>query len=174
MKKTILATAITLIFFQFLSAQYCGNSGPGVCTPVTLTQPGFSPSYDSLPPLINGQTAATTIHFQNFNTFSFSGTIITIQSLGFDSITNLPAGLCWATNKTTNIFGNQENGCIQLSGTTCSAPGQYRLGIYVAAGIGVGNPIHMSAAAVGLFYYLRVNNAGDAVTAIDTTGQAVS
>ena len=149
------------------SNPYCGNSGPSVCTPVVLSSPGFSPSYDSLPPLINGVSTSTVIHFQNYDTISFGGHTLTLDSLHIDTISNLPQGLCWATNSSDNTFSNRQSGCIVLTGTPCVAPGQYKLHIYIHVYIPFG--IELLADAAGLEYYVRVNNAGDPVRAVDTT-----
>ncbi len=167
MKKVI----FTLFSFSMLyfgaNAQYCGNSGPSVCTPSgTLTQPGLSPSSDSLPSVINGVDANTTIQFKNFNQFAFGGQTVTVQSLRIDTINNLPAGTCWATNVANNTYANQADGCIRVTGTVCADPGQYKLYIVVTADIGF--PVTTNADAAGLKYFVRVKNQGDADVQVDT------
>ncbi|MDB5283700.1 MAG: hypothetical protein JWO06_2775 [Bacteroidota bacterium] len=165
--KNIFTSLIALFTMQFLSAQYCGNSGPAVCTPVTTGPLGaFVPTPDSLPPILNGSTCSTVLHFKNFNVISFGGQSLTIQSLKIDTIANLPNGLCWATNKANNTWLNQEDGCVALSGTCCSLPGQYLLYIIVDANVGVAITTNM--AACGVHYYMRVNNLGDPITQVDT------
>src|SRR5262249_51400214 len=47
---------------------------------------------------------------------------------------------------------------------------QYRLFIYVT--VDVGFQLSTEAGAAGLYYYVRVNNNGDSITPIDTTGQS--
>ena len=189
MKKLIFTFVCIVLVSLNVNAQYCGNnslpnppygnpSGGSVCTPSgTMTQPGLSPTSDSLPPVINGTITSTVIQFKNFDTITFGGQHLTVQSLRIDSIGNLPAGNCWATNVSgtypmgsANKFLNQQNGCIKVSGTTCATPGQYRLKILVTANIGV--DIATDAAAAGLYYYVRVKNAGDQDTPVDTAGQA--
>ncbi|MFN8285790.1 MAG: T9SS type A sorting domain-containing protein [Chitinophagales bacterium] len=171
MKKVI----FTLFSFSMLyfgaNAQYCGNSGPSVCTPSgTLTQPGLSPASDSLAPVVNGVDANTTIQFKNFNQFVFGGQTVTVNSLKIDTISNLPAGTCWATNVANNTFANQADGCIKVTGTVCSDPGQYKLYIVVTADIGF--PVQTNADAAGLKYFVRVKNSGDADVAVDTNQTA--
>ena len=176
--KNLTTLLITIGFFINASAQYCGNnanapfgnpSGPGQCAPSgTLAQPGLTP-YDSIPPLVNGTTSTTVIQFQNFDTLTFGNQVLTVQSLKFDSIGNLPNGLCWATNVATNFFNNSQSGCIKLNGTICAQPGQYRLKIILTVDIGGGG-----IDGAGIPYYLRVKNAADADTPIDTTGQTVN
>lgn len=182
MKKVIFTLFSFCLLYVNTNAQYCGNtgspSGSSQCSPNgLLTKPGLSPVSDILPPVINGTSAPTVIQFKNFDTITFAGQVLKIQSLRIDSLGNLPAGLCWATNKTNNTWGNQEDGCIKVNGTTCSAPGQYRLKIVVTAFVGAvapGIPISTDAGAANLYYYVRVNNAGDAETAVDTAGQAAN
>lgn len=167
MKKVIFTLLSCSTFYFGAVAQYCGNSGTSVCTPSgTLTEPGLSPSSDSLPPVVNGVAQNTTIQFKNFNKFTFGGQEVTVQSLKIDTLRNLPAGLCWATNKANNTWANQEDGCIKVSGTPCDNPGQYKLKIIVTANIGV--PIQTDADAAGLKYFVRVINNGDATIPVDT------
>lgn len=173
MKKVIFTLVSLCMLTAGAYAQYCGHtgspSGPSQCTPSgTLTKPGLSPaSYDSLPPVNNGEVSTTVIQFKNFDTITFGGQVLTIQSLRLDSIGNLPAGLCWATNKANNTWQNQEDGCIKVNGTTCSAPGQHKLKIIVTANVGV--EIATDADAANLKYYVRVKNSSDAETPIDST-----
>ncbi|HLP51052.1 MAG TPA: T9SS type A sorting domain-containing protein [Chitinophagales bacterium] len=172
MKKVI----FTLFSFCLLSlganAQYCGHtgnpSGPNQCTPSgTLSEPGLSPASDSLPAVNNGEVSTTVIQFKNFDTLTFGGQVLTIQTLRLDSIGNLPSGLCWTTNKANNTWANQEDGCIKVNGTTCSTPGQHKLKIIVTANVGIN--ITTDADAANLKYYVRVKNLWDAETAVDTT-----
>jgi hypothetical protein len=167
MKKVIFTFLTMTAVLAGVNAQYCGGSGPTVCNPSgTLTEPGLSPSSDSLAPVVNGIANNTTIQFKNFNQFTLSGQTVTVQSLRIDSIGNIPAGLCWQTNKTNNTFANQEDGCIQVSGLPCANPGQYKLFILVTANIGV--PIQTDADAAGLKYFVRAINDNDAVIPVDT------
>lgn len=167
MKKRLYSLFVLFLTCTGAFAQYCGNSGPSICTPSgTLTQPGLFPESSNLPPFINGPVTNTTIQFKNFDQVVFGGSTLTVQSLRIDTIANLPAGLCWATNKANNTFSNQEDGCIVVSGTTCSAPGQYKMRII--ATVNIGFPIQVNAESAGLKYFLRVKNNGDADVAVDT------
>ncbi len=177
MKKLFL-TLVTAITCQFLSAQYCGPSGPSICSPSGGFLPtGFNPSSENQPPLINGDVSSTVIHFQNFDTITFAGQSLKIQSLRIDSIGYLPFGLCWSTNMANNTFANVQAGCIAINGSPCSMPGQYRLKIIITAYVGSsapGVPIQTDAGAAGLYYYLRVKNIGEADIMVDTVGQAAN
>ncbi|MCS6935770.1 MAG: T9SS type A sorting domain-containing protein [Chitinophagales bacterium] len=172
MKKTFFTLIISVAVCAGINAQYCGNSGPGVCTPSgTLTQPGLSPNSHELAPVINGTNNSVIIQFKNFNTFNFGGNTVTVQSIKLDSIGNLPGGLCWATNKANNTWGNQEDGCIKVSGTANGSIGQYKLKIIVTANIGTNIP-GLDADAVGLKYFVRLINPGGNTPCIDTTAGA--
>lgn len=169
--KKVIFTFLSAAFMSASFAQYCGNSGNSVCTPSgTLTEPGLSPASDSLASIVNGTAPNTVIQFKNFNQFNFGGQTVTVQSLTIDTLSNLPAGACWATNKTNNTWANQEDGCIKVSGTVCSDPGQYKLYIVVTANIGV--PIQTNADAAGLKYFVRVINQGDSEVTVDTNQTA--
>lgn len=171
--KKVIFTLIAGAFIVSANAQYCGGSGASACTPSgTMTEPGLSPI--ELPSVVNGTDANTTIQFKNFDKFNYSGTEITINSLRIDSIGNLPAGSCWKTNKTDNTFANQEDGCINVSGTVCADPGQYKIRIFVTANtsIGVIGP-NLDAETVNLKYFVRVKNSGDADVAVDTNQTAL-
>jgi hypothetical protein len=172
MKKVIFTLFSATMLYVGANAQYCGGSGSSVCTPSgTLTEPGLSPNSSDLPPVVNGTTPNTTIQFKNFNTFTFSGQNVTVNTLRIDTLSNLPIGLCWATNKTDNTWANQEDGCIKINGDVCSNPGQYKLYIVVTADIGV--PIQTNADAAGLKYFVRVINKGNPVVPVDTLQTAL-
>lgn len=171
MKKVIFTLFSATMLFAGANAQYCGNSGSSVCTASgTLTEPGMSPASDSLASVVNGTAPNTVIQFKNFDTFAFGGQTVTVNTLRIDTLSNLPSGLCWATNKANNTWANQEDGCIKINGTACDNPGQYKLKIIVTADIGV--PIQTDADAAGLKQFVRLINSGDAEVAVDTNQTA--
>ncbi len=161
--------------------QYCGSSGSTVCSPTgALSKPGLQPLPECLQFVYVDSTYTGTnsisIQFQNYDTTSFAGTTVTIDSLKIDTIGNLPAGTCWATNKSNNTFANRENGCINVSGTISDTvtPGQYQLYIVVDAWVhGIGD-LTLNAAQEALYYYVRVkaSPADTCARLVDTTGQA--
>ncbi len=170
MKKIIYTFIALSLFAGSIFAQPCGNSGPSICVASGgMSQPGLSPRTDSLPPVYNGIVDTTYIQFKNYNTVFYQpfGIFVTVQSLRIDSIENLPAGLCWATNKANNTYANQESGCIRVVGTPCAQPGQYQLRIWVYVNVGI-TSLLVDAATVGLHYFVRVGNYGDVVPACDT------
>jgi hypothetical protein len=174
MKKLIFTLSL-FCTIAVSNAQYCGGSGPSICTPLVLSKPGLSPVSDSLAPVVDSISTTRVIEFQNYDTLSFNGLHLTMDSLTVDTISNLPQGYCWATNKTTNTFGNQENGCIRVSGTTYSHPGQYKLNIIVTAYTSIGTPLTTTADAAGLYYYVRVICDSNATyPPVDTTQTAAN
>lgn len=182
MKKLIftLLTCCTLfgVQAQYVN-QYCGSSSSSVCAPTgQLSKPGLSPLSECQPFFYVDSTYSITIQFQNYDTASLGSTTVTIDSLKIDTIGNLPQGLCWATNKPNNTFGNEENGCINVSGTISDTvtPGQYSLYIVVDAWIhGVGD-VTINAAQEGLFYYVRVKSspADTCSRLVDTVGESAT
>lgn len=154
MKTRLLLWAGFLLFSTLSFGQYCGNSGPGICIATGTLPPGkFTPS-DSLPCIKRGQPVDITIQFSVFDTISFGGQVVTTQDLHFDSIENLPQGLCWATSAANNTFSQALPGCIHISGTTYAPAGQYKLSISCTMNIGI--PISANMDAAGLSIFLRV------------------
>jgi len=150
------------------------------CTPdFTLTSPTLRPSYDSLPCIVQGAPYSAQINFQNFTTAS----IYNIDSLRVDSLTNVPAGICYTANK--RIYGPGENGCMHVGGSTMDPTGQYVLGIYITVwGHGPGgSPFPLSGASVpaatlagfagiDFRYWLRVSSSGGPCPSVDTGATA--
>lgn len=176
--KKVIFTILSFCFIYFQSnGQHCATpSGPSVCVSLdTATSPGLAPLSDSLAPVVNGTSVSTVIQFENFDTIRYQGQLATIYALRIDTIGNLPSGLCWASNVANDSFANKAYGCIALTGTVCAPPGQYKLHLIVTANVGnstfpINIPVNGDAAK--LYYYIRVNNAGDPITPIDTTGEA--
>lgn len=170
--RSFIITTYILLIGNVVLAQYCGNSGSLVCNSTGTAQPGtFDPPYNAQPPLINGQLSTTVLQFTNFDTVYVSGGAYHVLSLKIDTLKNLPAGLCWATNKVNNTWTTLETGCIAISGTTCAPPGQYKLYLIFDITIGPGSGITLTTNGdvFPLNYYLRVNNSGDATVVVDTT-----
>lgn len=158
---------LLLLTGQISFAQYCGNSGPAQCTPSgTFITPGFYPVPSQLPSFVNGQASTTVLEFKNFNVVNFQGNFYTVNSLRIDSVGNLPAGLCWATNKVNNTFINQEQGCVRINGTPSGPAGEYKLKILVTVDVGVS--LQVDAAAAGVNYYVRLIDSCSTAPAVDT------
>ena len=166
MKKTLLLLGM-ILGVHLISAQYCGTSDPSQCmSPGLLTSPGFEP-YTQITPIINDTVSTTIIEFMSSDTLSFGvDTFIMMDSLHIYGLSNLPSGLCWSTNKPGNTFYGREDGCIKLTGTSCSQPGQYRVEMQFIAYTSIGLPIGNARGGV----VLRVVNRGETTPPFDTTG----
>lgn len=168
-------TPILFLFLfaaAFAHAQFCGQSGPAVCSPVamsndTSTVIDFSP-YDSLP-CIERNVAYNESFMVKVDTsvaFIFGGQAVSVYSFRIDSITNLPCNICWATNKTNNTISSGDSMCVNLKGTTQDVTGQYKLKFIITVNIGV--DITTNSDAAGLKYHLRVINQGGTCQPVDT------
>jgi hypothetical protein len=97
-----------------------------------------------------------------------------VDSIVFMGITNLPCGICWATNHADNVFLPNDLGCISLVGTTNDSVGQYLLALTLKAYINHGTTgFPIPAAEVnqaGIALWGRVESASAMVcTDVDTT-----
>ena len=164
--KKIITLVLSVLMAVSSFAQYCYSGANGI-TPGSYSNPGFQPTSDLLPCISQGVYVSDTIYYTNF--YSFSGLVV--DSLHFDSIGNLPAGLCWKSNKVSNTFMTGENGVIQISGTSSAPAGQYNIKIfitaYVAGGIVVGPEADMNTLA-GIYYWLRVSCSNHSCPSLDT------
>ena len=82
-----------------------------------------------------GESNTVVYQFKNFDNVTLGQINADVDSIRFDSINNLPAGLTWATSNADNVFSTLENGCIAISGTTTDAVGTYTAVIKVTAWI---------------------------------------
>lgn len=126
-----------LLFFFLLTlgatAQYCGNSGPSVCTPVAAPDTSYRvwPTSYMHDCIIRDSFYSTS--FTIYNTSS----VVQNQWLRIDSINNLPCGFCFSTNKTNNTVNYGDSMCVLISGTTHTMPGQYNARMVLTANIGI-------------------------------------
>ena len=122
--------ALCTLFCLNANAQECSlTSGPAICTAAaSLPAPGFYPSEDSLPCIIDGVPYDTVIQFKSPPTADG----YTIKTIAVTKIINLPCGLCWAMGEASNTINVSTNpdGCIRVQGTTYDAPGQYLIKVY--------------------------------------------
>lgn len=144
------------------------------CTPTTLANPGLFPEGDSAVCFVNGEAKSATVYFKNFEQVTLGPITADVDSIRFDDIVGLPAGITWTTNNAANgnIFVKNEEGCIQLSGTSsCINEGVYKLdSILVTAWInGLTQGVQQPASAIGLYMVVKTVNAGtDCSTVTDT------
>jgi hypothetical protein len=114
---------------------------------------------------VQGQAVSDILYFTVFRRLSG----FTVDSLTIDSIGNLPAGICWESNKTGNTFGAGENGAIQLQGTTIENPGQYKMQVYIQATTNIVSiPFSTLESVARIRYYLRVVCPAGQCPAVDT------
>lgn len=177
--RKIFAAAMLLVATCYTAqAQYCGHigsgSGPTICTATTsLTVPGFSPPADSVPCAVRGVAYSQTVQVKMPNSVTQGGSTYRLKNIRIDSIGNLPCGLCWATNKSTNTFDSSEQFCLKVAGITYDNPGQFKLKIIVTATVYIGigtltTSQQADASAAGLNFWLRVQQANGTCTPIDT------
>lgn len=176
MKKLIFTLSTLALMATTANAQYCGGSDPSVCTtrPATDTA-GLTPASQDLPCIVRGVAVDQVIFFENLKSYDLNGTNLTINSLKLDSIGNLPAGLCWKTNKANNTFAGGEVGCIRVTGTTTAASGQYKLKIIATVATPLVTLSKQDAETLAsLRYWVRVNCAGVTCPDVDTTAGKLS
>ncbi len=169
MKKILLPVLVILLAISTLRAQHCAQASVNIPTRVGTTA-GLTPYPENLPCMVFGQQVDDTIYFHNFSTFALGPTSVTVDSLKIDSIGNLPAGLCWVSNKPSNKFAGGEDGIIYVHGVCTGQSGQYKLKILFEAETSLGNlpPNSDAESYAGLRYYVRVRCPHAACTALDT------
>jgi hypothetical protein len=123
--KTIFATLFVA------GAMFTAQFANAACTITPQDSSGLDPNWTDLPCITQGQAYNEVINLKNFG--SVSG--ITVEWLRVDSITGAPAGINWAmtvpTGNPANQLFTEEDGCIEVSGTSSAARGNYQLGLYV-------------------------------------------
>lgn len=127
MKKVKLFFATMFVAGAMFTAQFANAA----CTPTVLDSSGLDPDWQDLPCIVQGTAYNEVINLKNFGTVSG----ITVEWLRVDSITGAPAGISWAmtvpVGNPPNTLLTLEDGCIDVSGTTSAARGNYQLGLYV-------------------------------------------
>lgn len=126
---------ILLLMPVLVKAQYCGNSGPAVCTPVYYapdTNKVSDIEFDSLPCVVRGVHYNESVSTRTDSVCFIFGSqygCIDINSYEIDSMWGLPAGICWATNDMDNTVYSGQWLCVNFSGITYAAPGAYLVSI---------------------------------------------
>jgi hypothetical protein len=169
----LLTLLLALTSISTLRAQYCGGSGPSVCTaPASLPGVGFYPPYDSLPCANIGVAYDQTINFMAPTTVVQGGTTYTLNYIKVDTISNLPCGLCWRMGNSNNQINGGGTGCVRITGTTYDAPGQYKIRVIVTANVQVGpfpvNVSNQNAESLGVKYWVRVQSTNGSCPSVDT------
>jgi hypothetical protein len=166
--KKIILIMVLAYTQQLVQAQYCGSPGNFSCNiPDSIPSPGYYPPPDSFPSFINNLQTQTSISFRKFDSIFFGSEVLHVYSLTFDSINNLPPGLCWQTDTSANTFGAGQKGCIQINGTPCGPTGQYKLVTILT--LDIGSPVTTDGDGGGFEYFVRLKNYNNPDTPIDTT-----
>lgn len=172
MYKQTFALFIGFIMSLWCPAQFCGLSGPAVCSTIpfidTTGALPFMNANNDIPCVIRGNSYNASIQLKKADaSFTFGGQTVNVQSIKIDSISNLPCGLCWATDKPNNTLVNIDSLCINVKGTSNDAPGQYALRMYCTANIGV--PVQATSEQFGFKLIVRVVQDSTDCLPIDTS-----
>jgi len=176
MKKLLLIIlTVSAMFTSFnAGAQSCGFITP--CNASSNIATGF-PVPDSIPCIVQGQYYSYSIPFKMYNTFNYVG-VHGIDSIAFDTLFNLPCGICYSLSKASGIYAADSIGCVTINGTTNDAVGQYNLrfeiGAYLSGNGGAmtGPEGPSTVDAAGIKLWLRVKSAGGACVSVDTSSGA--
>ena len=142
MKLKVLALIVSLFFLivavQPTAAQQCSNDSLFLLPSgdVNYTQSGFIDP-NLLPCVQSGTYSELIIPYRTYNqgtrllTLADSSKVPVshIYSIKVESISNLPAGLCWTTIPSNQIINDNQVGVIIIKGTTSVAGGLYPLSI---------------------------------------------
>ena len=159
--KVLYTLALALLLSFGLSAQYCGTSGPMVCSlDSSLTQPGIM-DYRNFPCVDRGVAFSSNIQLYFPDTIHYGFFTVMADSVRIDSITNLPCGLCWSSDRASQTYYKLERACIRITGTTTDSAGTYTLGMYGTAFLG-GAPFPGSLNAFWSNFYVSVKDSGTA------------
>jgi hypothetical protein len=163
--------------FTLLTATFFGVASFAQCTPdFTNTTTGLTPESDSLACAEQGVLYNQTIQIYAPATVTIPGfpLPVTITSVRVDSIANLPCGLKYGFDQLDRTYIGGDKGCMQLSGTTSDAVGQYKLKVYVTLATSLVSGSYEASTIPGIGsafnVYVRVKAAGGTCAAIDTTG----
>ncbi len=105
------------------------TTGGSVCTPDAGITSGLGPVSSNVPCIQQGVAYSQTYTFVVPTTAA--GGAVTVTSVTFDSIRNLPTGLTAAFSQTPATYAGGTTGCFLVSGTTNAACGQYQMLVYV-------------------------------------------
>lgn len=168
-----------VLFSANLQAQYCGNSGPTICTPGgPYPGLGFYPPYDSTPCVKIGVPYVHTLDMQIPEFVNYLGSPRRLISVKVNSITNLPCGLCWSSDTSNNLFKGNTTHCVRITGTSYDAPGQYKLNINIDATADLNGfaftLTNQNADNFGVKFWARVENLDGTCIRVDTLGATLT
>ncbi len=136
MKRTIkvLLAALFVAGFTIQSnAQNCVPNPPS-------GNAGITPNWQELECANNDGSAYTdTLFVENFDTVTFGGNPVVVNSLTVTGITGLPTGLTYQFDNgstTSRTLTGGEAACVRVFGTTTCAPGRYKLAVNASISLG--------------------------------------
>jgi hypothetical protein len=129
--RTTSALVLSLVFLfaaYGAQAQHCVQSAiPGTTDFHKIKDgTGFIASY-SLPCIVQGGYSEIAIPFKVYNTIIRGRNDDAVYRMRIDAVSNLPAGMCWATDRSDNVFEKGEAGTLTIRGITSDNSGQYVL-----------------------------------------------
>ena len=171
--KKVLLFAFTFLLSITIYAQHCSDATVPNNTAFAKLQDGmgFIGSY-AIPCITRGTYTEVPIPFKTFALIKHLNGDDTVYHMRIESITNLPEGMCWATNKADNIFAANEGGSLIVRGITNDKTGQYNLNVVVSfdiTGTGVftrANENYTKISKSGRMI-LRMNNTGATCERVD-------
>ena len=176
MKK--LTSTLLLFCSLFITGHLFGQSCPTTpsnCQPAGGPVGGGFEDANSTTCATQGVAYNEPIDFTMFSVFEFLGTQ-NVDSIEFLTIDNLPCGLCWAVEQTDKRYTKNEDGCLNISGTTNDAPGQYKLAVSLKAWINGGAQAQTIPAQLvdqtGIRLIVRVKTAAGTCVVADTSSNA--
>lgn len=163
MKKLLLAA----FCFTYLMNSALAQS----CTPDTNSYEFFAPSSDNFPCIERGVAFSTNIYF--YIPADFSG--VTIDSAQTTDIAGLPAGLSYNCNPATCGIAGGQHGCLNISGTTNVAAGNYTFTMvgYVKTSQGNYTLQQLDNGSGITEYNVTVIEAGASCNGVDTTTSGI-
>ncbi len=129
----ILLPLFILLSANTINAQHCGEATVPNNTEFAKLQDGmgFLGSY-ALSCIPRGAYTEVQVPLKNFRLIKKLNNDDTVYAMRIESINNIPAGMCWVTNKADNTFGPGEGGSLIIRGITNDKAGQYNLTLTVS------------------------------------------
>jgi len=166
MKNTLSLFAFIFLFAANILAQHCAEITVPNSTAFARLQDGmgFIASY-AIPGIPQGVYTEVPVPLKTFRLIKHLNGDDTVYAMRIESITNLPEGMCWATNKADNTFASGEGGSLIIRGITNDKAGQYNLNIVVSFDI-TGNGTFSRANE----NYNKISKSGRMILRVITTG----
>lgn len=156
------------IFTVVLAALAMQVSVFAQCPDGNITAPGFHPPADQFPPIERGVSYSEDLQVNipaSFDTVIFGNTVtVSIDSIQVNTITGQPSGISYTCTPSDCKFNGGQAGCVNFSGITNDATGQYPLTVNITAYVTV--PVlgqqtqTLNMSDLGFTYYLTVVDAG--------------